>query len=452
MESEMEVQASQRRKATNPIAYSLGEFGLSIVGNVLGLLSLFFYTDVMGLSASLASLARTINGVWDGINDPIFGFLSDRNRHRWGRKPWLLVATPLFLFANIFFWRPPAGLSQSELFSYYLTLLLLFETTATIGWVNYNSLFPDLFRGEKQRTRVNAIRKGIGVLALIAGTAVAPMLYTNLGFAAMGVILTGIAAVALIVFLIIVREERRTPEAGTQDNEAESQSQTLNFVDSFKATLTNKPYLRYVVVYALFVFAQMVLGAGIPFYTKYSLNLDEASTSLLFIAVFAIGLPAVVLWVWLQRKIGSRRAWIASLALFMLGVIPFGFVTNLTQAMIAGALVGIGMNGNAVMGDVILGQIIDRDAEKMGVRREALFYSVLPVPARLSTVLSSLVFALLTPLFGYVSGEQPGAQPGIAFRYYMTIFPVLALLAAIFIARGYREQHGEENQGLSDLK
>jgi len=85
MESEMEVQASQRRKATNPIAYSLGEFGLSIVGNVLGLLSLFFYTDVMGLSASLASLARTINGVWDGINDPIFGFLSDRNRHRWGR-------------------------------------------------------------------------------------------------------------------------------------------------------------------------------------------------------------------------------------------------------------------------------------------------------------------------------------------------------------------------------
>jgi len=330
--------------------------------------------------------------------------------------------------------------------------LLLFETTATIGWVNYNSLFPDLFRGEKQRTRVNAIRKGIGVLALIAGTAVAPMLYTNLGFAAMGVILTGIAAVALIVFLIIVREERRTPEAGTQDNEAESQSQTLNFVDSFKATLTNKPYLRYVVVYALFVFAQMVLGAGIPFYTKYSLNLDDASTSLLFIAVFAIGLPAVFLWVWLQRKIGSRRAWIASLALFMLGVIPFGFVNNLTQAMIAGALVGIGMNGNAVMGDVILGQIIDRDAEKMGVRREALFYSVLPVPARLSTVLSSLVFALLTPLFGYVSGEQPGAQPGISFRYYMTIFPVLALLAAIFIARGYREQHGEENQGLSDLK
>ena len=149
---------------------------------------------------------------------------------------------------------------------------------------------------------------------------------------------------------------------------------------------------------------------------------------------------------------GVRRFGIAAIALFVLGVNSVGFGSNLTQGMIGGALVGLGMNGKAVRGDGILGQIIDRDAEKMGVRREALFYSVLPVPARLSTVLSSLVFALLTPLFGYVSGEQPGAQPGIAFRYYMTIFPVLALLAAIFIARGYREQHGEENRGLSDLK
>jgi len=446
MESEIEITEGRSRKSTNPFAYSLGEFGLSIVGNVVGLLSLFFYTDVMGLSASLASLARTINGVWDGINDPIFGYFSDRNRHRWGRKPWLLVATPLFLLANFFFWRPPANLSQPELFSYYLTLLLLFETTATIGWVNYNSLFPDMFRGEKQRTRVNAIRKAIGGLALIAGTAVAPMLYGRLGFAAMGVIFTGIAAVALITFLIVVHEERHSEEVNNQAAGKESESKTLGLIESFKATLTNKPYLRYVVVYALFVFAQMVLGAGIPFYTKYSLNLDEASTSLLFLAVFAVGLPGVFLWVWLQRRIGTRKAWIGSLVLFLLGLIPFGFVTNLVQAMIAGALVGIGMNGNAVMGDVILGEIIDRDAEVMGTRREGLFYSILPIPARLSTVLSSLVFALLTPIFGYISGEQPGAQPDIAFRYYMTLIPIVALLLAIFVARGYHQQQTTQSE------
>ncbi|MBP6069091.1 MAG: MFS transporter [Anaerolineaceae bacterium] len=446
MESEIELPKGNVRKPVNPFAYSLGEFGLSIAGNVLGLLSLFFYTDVMGLSASLASLARTINAVWDGINDPIFGYLSDRNRYRWGRKPWLLAATPLFLLANFFFWRPPANLSQPQLFSYYLTLLLLFETTATIGWVNYNSLFPDMFRGEKQRTKVNAIRKGIGVVALIVGTAAAPTLYGRLGFAAMGVIFTGIAAVALITFLIIVREERHSTEAYNQTAEKESESKTLGLIESFKATLTNKPYLRYVVVYALFVFAQMVLGAGIPFYTKYSLNLDEAGTSLLFLAVFAIGLPAVFLWVWLQQRIGSRKAWIGSLGIFLLGIIPFGFVTNLTQAMIAGIFVGVGMNGNAVMGDVILGQIIDQDAKVMGVRREGLFYSVLPIPARLSTVLSSLVFALLTPLFGYISGEQPGAQPDVAFRYYMTVLPVVALLAAILVARGYQEQQTKQNE------
>lgn len=436
MESAIQPQPQKDRKTVNPVAYSLGELGLGIVGNVVGLLSLFFYADVMGLSASLSALARTINSVWDGVNDPIFGYLSDRRRKKWGRKPWLTVAFPIFLIVNVFFWRPPENLSQAELFAYFLTLLTLFETTATIGWVNYNSLFPDIFRGEKRRTRVNAIRKAIGVVALIAGTAVAPILYDRLGFAAMGLIFTGIAAVALITFLIVVHEERQQATEG-DDEEA---VRPLGLIASFKITFQNKPYLRYMAVYALFVFAQMILGSGVPFYAKYTLHLNEASTSLLFVSIFAIGIPGVFLWVWLQRKLGSRLAWIGSLAMFLIGIIPFAWVTNLTQAMIAGVLIGIGMNGNAVLGDVILGDIIDTDAQQTGTRREGIFYSVLPVPARLSGVLSAAVFGLLTPLFGYVSGEQPGSQPDVAFRYFMTIFPVLALLAAILIARGY---HGK---------
>ena len=442
MESTVQSQQIESRKPTNPFAYSLGEFGLGITGNVVGLLSLFFYADVMGLSASLAALARTINGVWDGINDPLFGYFSDRRRNQWGRKPWLQVAFPIFLIANVLFWRPPDNLSQFELFLYFLTLLLLFETTATIGWVNYNSLFPDMFRGEQRRTRVNAIRKAIGVVALITGTAVAPILYDRLGFAAMGVIFSGIAAVALVTFLIVVREDHTRSDKDSGGAPGEAANNPPSLITSFGVTLRNKPYLRYVAVYALFVFAQMMLGTGIPFYAKYSLMLDEASTSLLFLAVFAIGIPGVFLWVWVQRRIGSRLAWISSLALFMVGIIPFAGVTNLPQAMLAGMLVGLGMTGTAVMGDVILGDIIDEDAERMGMRREGVFYSVLPVPARLSSILAAVVFGLLTPLFGYVSGDQPGSQPDVAFRYFMTVLPALALLIAIFVALGYRGRSG----------
>lgn len=437
MEPIIQPQPQKNHESINPFVYALGEFGLGIAGNVIGLLSLFFYADVMGLSASLTALARTINGVWDGVNDPLFGYFSDRWRNQWGRKPWLMVAFPVFLIVNVFFWQPPDNLSQAELFAYFLTMLILFETTATIGWVNYNSLFPDIFRGEQRRTRVNAIRKAIGVVALIAGTAVAPILYARLGFAAMGIIFSGIAAVALITFLIVVREERQL----AAENDAEAAVQPLGLIASFRITLQNKPYLRYMTVYALFVFAQMVLGSGVPFYAKYSLHLDEASTSLLFVAIFAIGIPGVFLWVWLQRRLGSRLAWIGSLALFLIGIIPFGWVTNLPQAMIAGILIGLGMNGTAVMGDVILGDIIDADARQTGTRREGIFYSVLPVPARLSSILAAAVFGLLPPLFGYVSGDQPGSQPDVAFRYFMTVLPALALLVAVLIARGYHGQN-----------
>jgi GPH family glycoside/pentoside/hexuronide:cation symporter len=153
----------------------------------------------------------------------------------------------------------------------------------------------------------------------------------------------------------------------------------------------------------------------------------------------------VFLWVWLQRRLGSRLAWIGSLVLFLIGIIPFGWVTNLPQAMIAGILIGLGMNGTAVMGDVILGDIIDADAKQTGTRREGIFYSVLPVPARLSSILAAAIFGLLTPLFGYVSGNQPGSQPDVAFRYFMTVLPALALLVAVLIARGYRGQNPTKN-------
>jgi len=70
MEPIIQPQPQKNHESINPFVYALGEFGLGITGNVIGLLSLFFYSDVMGLSASLAALARTINGVWDGVNDP----------------------------------------------------------------------------------------------------------------------------------------------------------------------------------------------------------------------------------------------------------------------------------------------------------------------------------------------------------------------------------------------
>ena len=72
--------------------------------------------------------------------------------------------------------------------------------------------------------------------------------------------------------------------------------------------------------------------------------------------------------------------------------------------------------------------IVDRSLARTGHRREGAYYSLLRVFGKLSKVLEAGALALLGVLFGYVSGENPGPQPGNAFRFLIGAFPLLFLL------------------------
>jgi len=76
---------------TTKLAYGAGDMGPAITANILVFFLLYFFTNVAGLPAGLASLILAIGKISDAINDPITGILSDRTRSRWGRRlPWIL--------------------------------------------------------------------------------------------------------------------------------------------------------------------------------------------------------------------------------------------------------------------------------------------------------------------------------------------------------------------------
>ena len=413
----------------SPWTFALGEMGLGLVGNLVGTYALFFYTDRMGLPVALTALAATINAVWDGVDDPLFGYLSDRNRVRRGRRFWLFFSFPLYVIATTLIWTPPSGLEQNALFAYYLTFLLLFETAATISWVNYRSLFPSHFPEEHQRTNASAIRKALGAVAMIVSISLAPLIYGRFGFAAMGAVFSVGAAILLGLFLWRIRENRNAADSPAQE--------TPNIFAAFAHAFRNRAFVIYVLVYGFIIFAQLVLVSGIPFYTKYSLGMDEGATSILLAAILVVGIPGVLLWTWLQRRIGSKASWLASSLMMAAGLVPFGLAGNFTVVILGGVLVGLGLAGFNVISEVIIADIIDNDAKKDGVRREGIFYSIPSILARLSGVFAAQSLALLTPLFGYVNGGNPGPDPASAFRFFMTVLPIAMLLLAAVLTWFY---------------
>jgi hypothetical protein len=73
----------------SPIAYGLGSFGLESLYTVFAGFYMFYYIDELGLAVAMAAIINVIYGIWDAVDDPLAGFLSDNTRTRWGRrKPW----------------------------------------------------------------------------------------------------------------------------------------------------------------------------------------------------------------------------------------------------------------------------------------------------------------------------------------------------------------------------
>ncbi|HEY9664475.1 MAG TPA: MFS transporter, partial [Allocoleopsis sp.] len=129
--------SAQPLNLSTKLAYGAGDFGNAITANILVFYQLIFFTNVAGLSPVVAGSIRTIAGIWDAVNDPIVGTLSDRTQSKWGRRyPWMIWgAVPLGVFF-LLHWVVPqfsANPSRQEfgLFAFYLLMSVLFNTAYT---------------------------------------------------------------------------------------------------------------------------------------------------------------------------------------------------------------------------------------------------------------------------------------------------------------------------------
>lgn len=408
--------------------YGLGMLGISIPVMAFENHIMFLYVDQLGLALGMAGLARSINSVWNAVNDPLFGYLSDRTRSSWGRRrPWLMAGLPLFLASFILgFWVPPAFQAGMRLFAYFLAALILQETFATVMWTNFSSLYPELFKGHEERSRAAALKHGFQLLAMVVGIALTPLVMSALGPAGMALLFAGIA---LLLVPISVR--------GCPEDPAASEAEPLGLVAAFRQTLTDGAFWTYALSATMTQFTFGLLGAGMTFYAKYTLGLDAGMTTLLFGAVFLIAIPTVALWARLTQAWGGRRAWAAALAVLMAASVLLALGQNLWTGLLGGAAFGLGMSGVLVVTEVILAWVIDQDAERTGRRREGVYYAVNGFVTRISGALQGLAFLALPVLFGYVSGDEPGPMPGHAFRFFMSAYPFAACGIALLVARRF---------------
>lgn len=139
----------------------MGNLGQALFFNTVQTFLVFFYTDTVRLDPGLVGLAFAISyGVWNAINDPLIGVLSDRTRTRWGRRiPYIVFGAPLTFLLFVPVWSPPLGgrpltnPSHLDFFFYFAVIIALFDLAYTAVSVTYTALFPEAFEDLEERSR-----------------------------------------------------------------------------------------------------------------------------------------------------------------------------------------------------------------------------------------------------------------------------------------------------------
>jgi len=173
--------------------------------------------------------------------------------------------------------------------------------------------------------------------------------------------------------------------------------------------------------------------ASVAFYVQYALGLSAGNSTFLLAAVLVIAIAGVALWAWLVKKFSLMPVWRAALAFLGLAFIPLYFATNLVTGMLFSAFVGLGFAGVITTMDLIGAKIMDEDTQKYGLRREGIISNALGFMNRLNSLFTAAAYLLVSKIYLFQSGDNPGPHPDAAARFLMTIVPpVLMVISFTF--------------------
>jgi glycoside/pentoside/hexuronide:cation symporter, GPH family len=418
-----EFQTSRRTR----ILYSLTSLGVAAPVEAIAGIIAFYIVDVKNLPATWYATFWFFYTIYNAFNNPLLGYLSDRTRSRWGRRiPYVLFGgLPYAVAFALIFTAPfdgkdnPVGLLLS-----FGLMITVWEGLYTAVATGYYGLLPEMFGSYRERTDVAAKMNIFQTIALVLGAALPPLLASILGWSGMAWLLAVIACIAIYLGYpaLFERQELMTDTS-------------FPFKAALKYTFLNRSYLTATGAQAMRFFATGTLQAGILFYLKYSLKVDEGLATVILGIAFLVAMISLYPWRnWVANKLDSRRTLMLANAIMMLGIIPMGFSPNIIFTYVAAVVLGIGLGGLVLIGDVIMTEVIDEDEVKTGHQRAGMYFGMSGFVITLSGLLVSSVFGLMMPAFGYntLLDVQP-ASVDLGFRLFLTVPTSIGFLLAIYL-------------------
>ncbi|MDO4189007.1 MAG: glycoside-pentoside-hexuronide (GPH):cation symporter [Lachnospiraceae bacterium] len=425
------------------IAYGLGAVGKDMVYMLSASFVLYYYQDVLGVSAIAMGMILLAARIFDAFNDPIMGILVAKTKTKWGKfRPWLLIGTLLNAVLLYLLYAAPPTLSGNGLIVYAAIAYVMWGVTYTMMDIPFWSMIPAFTSGGKEREDLTTLARscaGVGS-ALVT---ILTMKCVNIlggsdevkGFKYFALIVSILFIVFIVITCTMIKEK------STVDVKAPTVK------EMFKALLENDQAI-YVVVTIVLVNCSLYLTSNLLIYFfKYDLGGTNWSDNYTLFNAFGGGIQilSMMLFFPLFRKffnaikicfISFTMAIAGYAVLFILMCMPS---INLYMLFIPGFFIFVAFGMLTVLTTVFLANTVDYGEWKNKRRDESVIFSMQTFVVKLASGIAVMSASVCLSVFK-ISEDTTEAAGSIVsngsllgLRMTMALIPIVGLLIALVL-------------------
>ncbi len=423
------MEKKDRLGFSTKLCFGMGEIPGVTVYSVMGILLMFFFTDVVGILPAIAGAIFMVGRAWDAVTDPLIGMISDRTRSRWGRRrPFLLLSAIPLTIAFIMLWYPYPLEAQWSKAIVYTLIFMMFMTFFTTYYVPYLALMSELTDDYSERTVINNYRVFFTFLFGLAASVLPKMIADSYEDPKTGFMMAGLfVSLFILVFPFVVFK-------GVKERYQDFKPpEKIRFFYEFKMMMKNRSFRYLIFIFVGASAAIMTLEGFVLYYMKYWIG-REKEMPILFVSVVLASVLTLPFWSYLSGKFGKKATITWALLFWGLSQLLWLFLkptTPSSMVYLAGVVVGIGFGCAHVLPWAMFPDVVDQDELQTGQRREGVYSGIMTLLMKGSNSIATLLIGVILQATGYVANQAQSETVLDAMRYIMSFGPLIFILIGL---------------------
>ncbi|MDO5145280.1 MAG: glycoside-pentoside-hexuronide (GPH):cation symporter [bacterium] len=433
------MKLSRREK----VSYGLGAVGKDMVYMLSASYVLYYYQDILGVSAIAMGVILMAARIFDAFNDPVMGVIVARTRTRWGKfRPWLMIGTLTNAVILCVMFAAPPALDGAGLVAYAAIVYVLWGVTYTMMDIPFWSMIPAFTEGGREREGLTTLARSCAGVGSALITVVTVMMVQLLGG---GNEREGFRLFAMIVALLFVLFTTFTCVTIREKSTVHVEAPSVR--DMFRALVQNDQAMTVVVSIVLINCSLYVTSNLLIYFFKYDIAGDGWHGAYTLFNTFGGAvqiLSMMVIFPLLRRFLSSLRIfhlsfWMAVAGYAMLLVLMCLGIKTLAALLIPALFIFMAFGMLTILTTVFLANTVDYGQLKNGRRDESVIFSMQTFVVKLASGVAALIASVclsvssISKNTGDAVQEAVGASSVLTLRMTMTVLPIVGLLVALYV-------------------